>query len=313
MELTMGLSGVDLEAILDAVLASGAFGSGIPVETWVDGRQEKPTANWRQRVATCKRDVSADFGVPKPWVRFDRGTIVKAACDAERLAPAAILELLTSLPFALASFDGVFSEWYTPDEHKYRAPGFSNMHWSHGWACAFKGRGHERLVSRRWLEYGPWRVLRGANDTTLVQFHDLEADAATALAQAKPGHERMGISETGGFLQLPNYPFTHDLGGVYDASKRQLSIVVHGRDVSQREMRDACAARALGVLGPDKPLATVAYVFMEEERARAHLHEMWLREIEVRAFVRGVETRIDDTYQPPVEKPEWVRRLDDHL
>src|SRR5690606_11851077 len=59
-------------------------------------------------------------------------------------------------------------EW---DDLAYVAPSFADMHYPHGWACAFKGPGHDRLVSRRWLEHGPWRLIRdNENDVSFVQF-----------------------------------------------------------------------------------------------------------------------------------------------
>lgn len=115
----------------------------------------------------------------------------------------------------------------------------------------------------------------------------------------------------GGFLDWPGYVMTHALEGLYDREKRQLRIVVLGRDVSPAEMNDACALRAFQGLGPDQPLDSVAYVFIEENAARAHLHEMWLRELEVWTFIRGVETRIDADYTPALSKPEWVRRVEE--
>jgi len=86
-----------------------------------------------------------------------------------------------------------------------------------------------------------------------------------------------------------------------------LKVVVHGRAVSQCEMLDACAARVYQPLGPDKPLAQVAYVFMTEDQARAYLHELWLRGLECWAIVEGREVRLDDSYEPgPPPKPDWV-------
>jgi hypothetical protein len=89
--------------------------------------------------------------------------------------------------------------------------------------------------------------------------------------------------------------------------KRLLKIVIHGRDVPQLEMLDACAARHYNILGPDKPLDNVAFVFMEESVARAHLHELWLRELECRAIIGGQEVLLNTGYNPPPpEKPQWV-------
>ena len=37
-------------------------------------------------------------------------------------------------------------------EEDYEKTSFGEGHLPHGWASAFKGKGHDRLVSRRWLE-----------------------------------------------------------------------------------------------------------------------------------------------------------------
>jgi hypothetical protein len=159
------------------------------------------------------------------------------------------------------------------------------------------------------LEYGPWRVIRIPDDITFIQFHDLTADAETALEQAKPGHERMGISDFGGFLQT-DYVYEYKPIGPYVPEERKLKIIVHGRDVTQTEMLDACAARHYQALGSERPLDNIAYIFMEEEPARAHLHELWLRELECWAIIEGREVRLDTDYHPTPVKPEWVLRLE---
>jgi hypothetical protein len=219
-----------------------------------------------------------------------------------------VLALLAGLPFTTASFSTIHPEWGKGDA-PYTSPGFGDLHYAHGWACAFRGAGHSRLVSRRWLDFGPWRVLRGPDDTTLVQFHDLEADAATALTQARPGHTRMGFHPDGGYIPL-GHARSNDVRGVYEAKEKVLRIVVHGRDVSQGEMLDACSLRLEGAIGPGQPLTRVAYVFMEPARARAHLHELWLRELECWTVEMGKEVRLDADHRPTPVKPDWVKALE---
>src|SRR6185436_9555656 len=122
----------------------------------------------------------------------------------------------------ICSTASLYPEWAdgSPGD-PYRAPNFAELHFGHGWACAFRGEGHDRLVSRRWLDFGPWKLRRGANDTSLVQFHALGVDAATALEQARIGHERMGISDSGGFIQA-RYVYAFELRGIYDKARREL-------------------------------------------------------------------------------------------
>lgn len=111
--------------------------------------------------------------------------------------------------------------WGEPDrDRQCLGPRFGDGHYGHGWGCAFKGDGHRNLVSRRWLEHGPWQLVRGANDVSLVLFHDLNADPATALEQAKPSHQRMGISPEGGYIQS-SFVYRHDLSGMFEPSRRR--------------------------------------------------------------------------------------------
>ena len=217
-----------------------------------------------------------------------------------------LLGFSKSIDFTLLSTGSAFESW-----GDYTAPSFADRHFRHGWACAFKGKGHDRLVSRRWLEWGPWRLIRDEeNDLSFVQFHDLDLTPELALEQARPGHQRMGIHDHGGFLQR-NYVYEHNLKGIYQPSTQVLEIVINDRELTQCEMLDACAARHYQALGETRPLKNVAFVFFNEEEARAHLHELWLRELECWTFIDGFKTRLDDSYDPgqPV-KPDWVLELE---
>jgi len=142
----------------------------------------------------------------------------------------------------------------------------------HGWGCMFRGPGHDRLVSRRWLEFGPWRVIRRPNDTTFIQFHDLTiTDPAEAYAQAAPGHQRMGIDQIGGFIQGIDPNIIAEVKGVFRAKERTLDIVVPPDTiVSQQDMRVACGLRLHHRLTrPDVDrIDTIAYVFIEKADAQ---------------------------------------------
>jgi hypothetical protein len=150
-----------------------------------------------------------------------------------------------------------------------------------GWAAAFKGAGHDRLVTRRWLETGPWKLWQGPGDVSLVQFHDLDADAEHALAEARPGHAQLGISDSGGFLQKP-FVYELELEGLYEPASRLMKVVVLGRDLSDLELLEWAAARAEGKLAGGKPVDTVAFVFPDEREGRSNLdrltrygHQVW--------------------------------------
>jgi|GEM_PF-1081671 len=237
-----------------------------------------------------------------------------------------ILSTLAQLPFTMASFPSRYKEWLDDDFEELKVRVDMGVQGLLGWGCAFKGEGHNRLVSRRWLDHGPWYVQRGPNDTSIVYMHDLQADYRTAFEQATAGHKAMDSFHGGGFLQRP-YPATHQLKGLYTPSTKTFRVIVEGRKVSRNEMNSACALRMpplreeeyalytrLGIpvyehrVGPEQPVEKVAYIFIREEEAREHLHDLWLRELECWTFINGLEVRIDDTYEPPpTPKPAWVQ------
>jgi len=309
MELSVSLTGPDIIALLRSVENLPPFNEKTPVSITVDNRAKKVTPDWIDKWAiSCKRDIMVYWGDnEEDFISYNKHGIVKASIHVFPRNAKAVLTLLSPSPWTVATFRSIHTAW-SASTNMYLGSIFSDMHLSLGWGCGFKGEGHKRLVSRRWLEFGPWYLLHGSNDISLVQFHDLEADATTALDQAKIGHERMGISDIGGYIQS-DYVYTHELSGLYEPEQRLLKIIVHGRDVSQAEMLDACAARYYQVLGPTQPIEDVAYIFMEEAKARQHLHELWLRELECRAIINGQEVRLDTEYNPIPDKPEWVRQL----
>jgi hypothetical protein len=306
----VAFAATDVAEILRKLHAMRLPASDLPARVWSDGKERKIGDDWLERwMLAAKLDAIARWS-DGARVRFDRNSIVKMTLEGYTVETKRTLRLAADLPFTVGSNSSLYPAWEDGSVgEKYSAPSFGDLHWPHGWACFFKGDGHRRLVSRRWIDFGPWRVVRGAGDTTMVQFHDLEADAETALEQAKPAHRRMGISREGGFIQT-GFVYAHELEGRYFAEKRRLDIVVNGRSVSQSEMLDACALRLYQRLGPDKPVDNVAYTFVREEEARAHLHELWLRELECWAIVKGREVRLDLDYHPTPTPPAWVLEVE---
>jgi len=239
------------------------------------------------------------------WDEFGLGRSITHWTDDEVLAsipnetnPSGWLDAVCAMPIELAMIGSPHRRaWRNAD---YRAGGLFGLH-DNGWASVFKGAGHERVVSRRWLDFGPWRTHRRDGDVTVVEFHDIEANVDDALAQARPGHQR--IME--GFIRF-NYIIKHELDGLYNDEKRRLRIVRAGAQVTSDEMLDACAVRYLKP-DPSTPIDHIAYVFPIEDEARAHLHELWLRELECWTIRDGNEVRLDDDYNPTPDKPAWVR------
>lgn len=214
------------------------------------------------------------------------------------------LKLLEYLSFEIASFGSLYEEWFYPDTF-YAAPSFGNGHIPHGWACAFKGDGYKRLVSRRWLDFGPWKQFFGGNNIQLVQFHQLGVSSEIALSQCMTAHQLMGISSEGGFIQ-DNYVYKYYNRGIYDFNQKIIKIIVHGGEITERQLLDACAAKYYGVLSSQMPVNNVAYVFMDENKARERLHSIWLHNLECRTIKNGKEIVLNNSYFPSPKKPDWV-------
>jgi hypothetical protein len=222
------------------------------------------------------------------------------------------LAILEPLPFEVCILGAVFFDEWIKAEHK--RWGIGRSHLDHGWACAFRGAGHDRLVSRRWLDFGPWRVIRRPNDTTFIQFHDLAiTDQAEAYEQAKAGHERMGNSKIGGYIAWHLDALVRSAGkGLYTEATRLLEVVVPPGDVvDQGAMLGNAGLRLHRRLNHlPNPIERIAYIFLDEADARAHLHELWLRELECWLVDGNGKRRLDLDYHPVPNPPDWVKRLD---
>jgi hypothetical protein len=85
-------------------------------------------------------------------------------------------------------------------------------------------------------------------------------------------------------------------------------VPICGRDVTPREMLEARIMVKEQALGPDRPLDGVTFAFAEESAGRAHLHELWLRELDCVTFVHGRETNLTADYRPEPQPPEWAHQ-----
>jgi hypothetical protein len=259
----------------------------------------------------CKKRLVfrwGDFSQGKNLV-FDIENLVLLSLRPYKFDKQELLSQLGNLNWQILSFSPINYAW---EDAGYIPPGFGDGLGSLGWGCAFHRESHQRIVSRRWLDYGPFLVTRDeASDISLVQFHDFEADAMTALEQAKPGHEWIrGREGVGGFIQRDYNILSDNFAPLYEADTQTIKIVVYGRTVTKAEMLDACATRYWQLLGADKPVERAAFVFIDEKEARANLFELWLRELECWAVIKGVETRLDSDYVAPAPvKPDWVNRI----
>ncbi len=262
-------------------------------------------------------------GLPHSWrgfVSWNGRQVARVANTRYPYDVRSVLDLLRTLDFSIAATNPAVDGWWIASDcaHPYPRPwcGFGRGHFGHGWMCAFSGEdGHARLVSRRWLDHGPWRVIRDEDhDLTLVVFHDLDTDEGTAIAQAHPGHRRMGIHDEAGFIQT-DFPWDPSLQATgYNPATRTLDFFVAGREVEPFEMLQAAATKLYQPY-EEGPVDRVVYTFLHEADARRHLHDLWLHGLEVRYTAAGPGERfrrIDDTYKPPpYELPDWVHQVRD--
>ncbi len=292
--------------------------SPLPTSVWVgmDEIAENQRADWAALLLhSSTRSTAQWFGQDERLVQginITPGSQISTCTYPDAFAELKeAVRLIEPLPFELCSFGSIFFyQWLTAEYPRW---GFGRSHVDHGWGCAFRGAGHDRLVSRRWLDFGPWQTIRRPNDTTFIQFHDLAiTDPAEAYEQAKIGHQRMGIDPIGGYIQGIDLDVIATVRGLYLPGERTLEIVVGpGNSVRQQDMRVACGLRLHHRL--TKPTTDrvdhVAYVFMAREDAQAHLHELWLRELQCWYVDERGKHRLDADHHPTPQPPAWVARL----
>jgi hypothetical protein len=316
--LSVSIAGADPLLLFDEVSKWRAFSAGgLPSEVAI-GHDEIAPKEWRSIRAAKSSGVAFWNGFKDQLEirpKSDLVTIRIFDCF-ERLSE--VIERISSLPFYIAVFGTLFRDTWRRDGG-FERWGLDRSHMEHGWGCAFRGAGYDRLVSRRWLYFGPWRVIRRPNDTTFIQFHDLAiTDPVEAYEQAKVGHERMGISPSGGYIAWHNENLlvgAAEAGGLYQSETQTLEIVVGpGNHVSQGEMLCQCARRLRHRI--TKPtndrIDHVAYVFMDRADAEAHLHELWLRELQCWYVDERGKHRLDADYDPVPQPPAWVASLEAH-
>lgn len=304
----ISLAGPDTRALVQALVKTQFAGAGMPSEL-ARLATELPAESWQSELARLPDDLDICWDGPGPpgMILIGSQGSVHAQRRKVELEPELLLDILEALPFEVAVVGNRFVDW--EDEEvlgEYLGPTLAPGHYPLGLAMALKGKGHARLVSPRWLDYGPWCLIcRG--DLTLVFFHDVDAEAADALEQARLGHRTMGPGPEGGWVH-PNFRFSGECDGLYDAEEREYIRVLVGRSPEPWELLEHAAIRNQQALGPDKPVEKVALVMPEEDRARQWIHQCWLQGIDLRTMVAGTEVSLTADYKPPPPSPPtWVR------
>lgn len=161
-----------------------------------------------------------------------------------------------------------------------------------GWAVWLKGRGHDHLPSRRWLEHGPWRYRPLPNDISMLQLCDLAASPAEQVAQAAVARDHFA-GRGGPRVWIPVYPRPEQgrpkswtFPGVYDRDRR----VWRGRatDLSWDKLNLYVIWRARCREDPVEPVDTFVFEFADEAEAQPHLYRLWLCEFEAQAAGRPI-------------------------
>lgn len=320
---TQAAADAQIRDMLRSLHALGWHPPEVPDIVKVDDRSIAPREDWFEQA--WKR---AKYGAMTRWGPRDRAVMeldlgVRTTSLVNRQTTFTIPSLvagLATIPFTLATVGGIFygPQWvFPPDYFTHR--GFAGQHGSFGLAAVFRGDGHNVLVSRRWLTHGgPWRVLRGPNDTTFVQFYDLGAKSPeVAWSQAKEAYPRLEprYDGTTGFVWFDETPGDQlPKDAIYDHQTQTTWVLAKDRSVDTNEMYWVALERFNGTVKPASMYRTVkasAYLFASEQRAKQHLHELWLGGHQV-WFERGTErVRIDETYDPaPPPAPAWVREAE---
>ena len=249
----------------------------------------------------------------------------------------ASMQFLTSLPFTEVFFTMIHFEWgWEQALNQALNKGVDEVCYSLSfppatWALAFQGEGHKRVVSRRWLERGPWYVQRLDNDTTVIYLFDLLAPFHQALPQLQASHQALDRDSGGGYLKLLYYaPLSiwnwEYFPGEVTLKPKENTIrmeVKQDNPLLLRGFTDLCAMRLPPLddcfyqlditkhrtdLQDSDVIQHIQCVFFSRELAEKYLYELWLREMEC-WWVKenGEEVRLDENYQPPpIKKPDWV-------
>ena len=297
----VSLRGADPADAVAAAVACGWLPDTAPHEVGApDLSMGPPHGDWTASFAAAADHAFARWGDDATAAHSRGVTVLGRAVDP---VATSVVDILAALPFQEATVTGLHPEWADPPT-AYRAPSLGGGMPPHGWLCAFRGDGHDRLVSRRWLGAGPWLLHERPGDLSVLQLHDEDADSATALAQARPAHDRLGLTDRGGYVG-PGLLHTSLPRGSVDPRTGLMKVVVHGRPVTETELLEVCSLRGRDDVDPG-PVRNAAYVFIEEPEARVHLDALWLRGLECHTFRRGVEVRLDALHHVDPVRPDWA-------
>ncbi len=232
-----------------------------------------------------------------------RTTVGRAGVEVD---VATLAATLSTIPFEVAIFGDLYVTGPEPTPFGGYYPPRVESGLPLGWAIAFRGKGHDWLVSKRWLASGPWKWWHGPDDIDVIQFQALDVNASVALTQIRPGHDLFGGIDRGGCIRSYDRYDKAPLTGALDEATKTMRVKVGDRAISDRELLEWAVARIRGREGLPR-FEHVAFVFAREDVARAQLPRLWKYEHQCWVTRNGEAVRLDLDYKPPDLTPGWAR------
>ena len=295
----MSLQGRRAEGV--AVLAQRPEFRARPTRGYRDDSREVPMvdlAKWESELVTSPGDSSVWWGegandyvlrndTKLDVIAFPIRTPLKSDADA--------IALFEAMPFTVATMGPA-------GDHNPKSKWFPG-HIKLGWGVAFRGAGHEIMMSRRWIARGPWRAIERPGDLTILQVHPFDGARAEVDRLIVAASAAL-YWRTGGEITRHAEP----VKGLYTATSRTFEIVVPpNAAVSTEQMNSARALR--DQKKAVDPIERVAFVFIDETDARRQLDDLWVRDLEVWYVDGSGRHRLDDTYKPPPRtQPAWIEK-----
>lgn len=283
--------------------------------TWqrlVDGLKPLPlSSDWIVRSAGSRYGAMATRDAPWRMLHTFQQPVVEMEWRDEGYDLAELMALLERLPFEVFQVHRPVLSMDSPWRDVPSVPLLEHSG-DLGWAVFFKGAGHDRLASRRWLEHGPWLLRRGANDLSMLQLCDLDASPRDQVAQAAAGRalfDRMAP----GSIYRPAFPPPDPPGerprrwrlpGEYDPVRQQWRGPVD--DLSWRQIGRLLTWKAQHHHDSIEPVRSFALEVEDEGLAMRHLHDLWLCGMELWLRQDGRLVRLDEDYRPEPQPPDWV-------
>ncbi|HJL00343.1 MAG TPA: hypothetical protein RMH85_05010 [Polyangiaceae bacterium LLY-WYZ-15_(1-7)] len=280
--------------------------------------------DWVEAYGDYRHGVVASVESPYRQVAFHptggtliRGPVVRMIRKGIDFERDELIDLLEDLPFEL----GAISHFDLDRESPWRDAPICDFpgHTTIGWAVVLKGAGHEHLVSRRWLDNGPWRCIRRKDDLSFLQLCDISAPHAVQVAQADEARRMLGAMASVPCpfpVWLPLFerpkpgrkPRRWTLPERYDAERQTWCGPVE--DLSWKHLGRMCVWRAKHRDDPEVPVRTFAVEFTDRVRAQQYLHRLWMCEFEVWVVDGDKRERIDEGYEPPPNDAPFGKKLD---